>query len=65
LNGEIFYSVTEAEVLIESWRKHYKALRPHSSYGYRLSGPETIAAKPPCAPLWPARQRTESVLELT
>ena len=25
----------EAQVLIESWRRHYNAVRPHSSLGYR------------------------------
>ena len=27
LNGEIFYSLKEARVLIESWRRHYNAAR--------------------------------------
>ena len=40
LNGEIFYTLKEAQVLIEWWRKHYNHVRPHS----RLNG------KPP-APL--------------
>jgi transposase InsO family protein len=31
LNGEIFYSLKEAQVLTERWRKHYNTLRPHSS----------------------------------
>ena len=35
LNGEIFYSVKEAKVLIEMWRTHYNTIRPHSSLGYR------------------------------
>ena len=33
LNGEIFYSITEAKVLIEQWRRHYNTIRPHSSLG--------------------------------
>lgn len=28
LNGEIFYSLKEATVVIEQWRKHYNAIRP-------------------------------------
>ena len=36
LNGEIFYSLAEAKVLIEAWRRHYNTVRPHSSLGYRL-----------------------------
>ena len=35
LNGEIFYSLAEARVLIEAWRRHYNTVRPHSSLGYR------------------------------
>jgi len=33
LNGEIFYSLKEAQVLIEQWRRHYNTQRPHSSLG--------------------------------
>jgi putative transposase len=51
LNGEIFYSLEEAKVLIEIWRKHYNQIRPHSSLGYRSPAPETIAAGPPSATL--------------
>jgi len=29
----IFYSLTEARVLIEAWRRHYNTVRPHSSLG--------------------------------
>lgn len=43
LNGEIFYSVKEAQVLIESWRRHYNTVRPHSSLGYRPPAPEATA----------------------
>jgi len=48
LNGEIFYTLKEAQVLIESWRCHYTAARPHSSLGYRPPAPETIVM-----PSWP------------
>lgn len=33
LNGEIFYTLKEADVLIEQWRRHYNTLRPHSALG--------------------------------
>ena len=33
LNGEIFYTLKEAQILIERWRRHYNQLRPHSSLG--------------------------------
>ena len=42
LNGEIFYSLREAQVLIEAWRRHYNTVRPHSALGYRPPAPETI-----------------------
>jgi putative transposase len=41
LNGEIFYSLKEAKVIIEQWRKHYNTIRPHSSLGYRPPAPQT------------------------
>jgi putative transposase len=40
LNGEIFYTLKEARVLIEMWRRHYNQVRPHSSLGYRPPAPE-------------------------
>jgi putative transposase len=47
LNGEIFYTLLEAKVLIERWREHYNRIRPHSSLGYRPPAPEAVTiAKP-------------------
>ncbi len=42
LNGEIFYSLKEAQIVIEQWRHHYNTKRPHSSLGYRPPAPEAI-----------------------
>ena len=39
LNGEVFYTLKEAQVLIEQWRQHYNHVRPHSSLGYRPPAP--------------------------
>jgi putative transposase len=39
LNGEIFYSLKEVQVLAERWRVHYNTVRPHSSLGYRPPAP--------------------------
>ncbi len=47
LNGEIFYSLREAQILIEEWRKHYNTKRPHSALGYRPRAPETIVQMDP------------------
>ena len=33
LNGEIFYSLKEAQVIIAKWRVEYNAKRPHSALG--------------------------------
>ena len=41
LNGEIFYSLAEARVLIEAWRRHYNTVRPRGRLGYRPPAPET------------------------
>ena len=46
LNGEIFYTLKEARVLIERWRQHYNRVRPHSSRGYRPPAPEATLLKP-------------------
>jgi putative transposase len=46
LDGEIFYTLQEAKVVIECWRQHYNTVRPHSSLGYKPPAPEAI--------LWPA-----------
>jgi transposase InsO family protein len=42
LNGEIFYSLLEARIVIEQWRVHYNTKRPHSSLGGRPPAPETF-----------------------
>ena len=39
LDGEIFYSLQEANVVIESWRRHYNTKRPHASLGYKPPAP--------------------------
>ncbi len=31
LNGEIFYTLREAQIVIESWRRHYKHASQHPS----------------------------------
>ena len=49
LNGEVFYSVAEAKVIIEAWRRYYNTERPHSSLGYKPPAPEAI--------IWPAPNR--------
>ena len=42
LNGEIFYTLKEAQIIIEKWRVHYNTVRPHSSLGYKPPAPKSI-----------------------
>ena len=61
LNGEMFYTLREAQVVIESWRRHYNRVRPHASLGYRAPAPKVVvpamAGRPLGQPggLWPIR----------
>ena len=57
LNGEIFYSLAEAKVVIESWRRHHDTRRPPSTLGHRPPAPEVVqwpapptGAAPPTTP---------------
>jgi transposase InsO family protein len=61
LNSEIFYSLAEARIGIESWRKHYNTKRPHSSLGYRPPAPVVVPW--PAAPLQPASPATSTVAD--
>jgi transposase InsO family protein len=57
LNSEIFYSLAEAKVIIEVWRRYYNTERPHSSLGYKPPAPEAIAwPSKPAGSLPPAAQ---------
>lgn len=51
LNGEIFYSLKEAQIIVENWRHHYNTVRPHASLGYRPPAPEVIV---PRQVAWPS-----------
>ena len=54
LDGEIFFSIAEARIIIESWRRHYNTVRPHGSIGYKPPAPEVfipaLAARSPSQP---------------
>lgn len=60
LNGEIFTTLREAQVLIERWRRHYNGVRPHSSLGYKPPAPEAIL--PPASVLPYAKLRSAQML---
>ena len=42
LDGEIFYTLPEAKILIERWRREYNTVRPHSALGHRPPAPEAV-----------------------
>jgi transposase InsO family protein len=42
LNGEIFYTLKEAQVIIERWRQEYNTFRPHSPLGNKPPAPEAF-----------------------
>ena len=46
LNGEIFFSLKEARIVIERWRREYNEVRPHSSLGYRPPAPAACSPRP-------------------
>ena len=46
LDREIFYTLTEAQILIERWRREYNTVRPHSALGYQPPAPEAISPAP-------------------
>ena len=46
LDREIFYTLTEAQILIERWRRQYNTVRPHSALGYRPPAPEAVMPTP-------------------
>lgn len=67
-NGEVFTTLRETQILIEAWRRHYNAVRPHPSVSYRPPAPEAIlppASGLPYAPLRPAHKMAEHRRVLT
>ena len=42
LNGELFYTLKEAQIITERWRTHYNLVRPHRSLGGQPPAPETV-----------------------
>jgi putative transposase len=51
LDGEICYTLAEAKIVIESWRRHFNTPRPHGSLGFKPPAPEVfIPSMPAPAP---------------
>jgi len=63
LNGEIFYTLAEARIIIESWRRHYNTVRPHGSLGYKPPAPEVFVQAFAAWPAAPNRLDTPATLD--
>lgn len=44
LNGELFYSLKEAEIMVENYRQEYNHIRPHSSLNYQPPAPKILTS---------------------
>jgi len=42
LNGELFDTMFEAQVMMQRWIRYYNHIRPHSSFGGRPLAPQTV-----------------------
>lgn len=58
---ELFNHLAEAKKIIETWRHHYKTIRPHTSLGYRSPAPETVQAAGPPSAVWKLQPDRHSV----
>ena len=47
LNGEMFCTLTEAQVIVEQWRQHYNTRRPHSALGGQPPTPAAFLSPGP------------------
>ena len=56
LDPEIFKTLTEAQILIQRWRRQYNQVRPHSALGYRPPAPEALEIRPPHPAPWADRR---------
>jgi transposase InsO family protein len=55
LNGELFYSLDKAKVLIKQWRIHFNTTRPHQG----------LKMKPPAPAAWLPKSKAEKALHLS
>ena len=53
LDGQIFYTLREAKIVIESWRRHYSPPSGPCRASYRAPAPEVFV---PSLAAWPATQ---------
>jgi putative transposase len=43
LADEIICTLREAQIVIDSWRRHYNTIRPHAAIDYKAPAPEVFA----------------------
>lgn len=69
LNDETFFSLAEAQVQIEAWRRRFNAVRPHSALKYRPPVPEAVIPRSrnivPWASARPTQRWRQAAHELT
>jgi putative transposase len=65
LNGEIFFSLAEAQVLIEARRRPYNGVRPHSALGYRPPAPEAFVPRSGGVAPWASAVAVEGARSFT
>lgn len=58
LNGEIFYTLHEAQIVIECRRRHCNAVRPHASLNYKPPASEIYV---PAFAAWQAALRRSAL----
>ena len=61
LNVDLFNDLRETKVLVERWRRHFNAVRPHSAIGYKPPAPETVFAAGVAATRLRFRQNQPSI----
>jgi len=66
LNGECFYTLREAQTIIEDWRNHYNHVRPHSALGYKPPAPKAqLCVQPHSAALHASEHRGQHIQNTT
>ena len=64
-NSGIFYTLKEAQIMIEAWRRHYNTIRPQLSIGYQPPALEALiwSATKPMAPMQPLNEQSNRITQ--
>jgi putative transposase len=52
LDGEIFYTLKETQIIVETWRRRYNTIRPYALLGYGPPAPEVFVPPFGAWPRW-------------